>query len=659
MITRILMTSAMLAGYAQAPASELFVSIDGMVIVADADSTGAESLAVSRFNRRISAFTGKTFPVCWGTAPVGVPLLRVGTAMAAAALSSERDWDRAPGADDADVRRQSYVIDCDPGDAGAPPVVYVFGFGESADARSSLGLGYALGELLRRLDVRDGVWGFALPGSPLVSSPKTPNRTLYLMNSVGWASRGLSLDYDDPQALEGYVDALIEAGYSRISLWQWYMIYLYPGNYEDRRADNERIHRGMRHLLDYSRRRGLEIYHMLTPIHANPDLLPDDPKFAATGYYGRTSVCWAQPEARELARAMARTEMEYYGPVDGYIVWFYDPGGCFCPDCWERQGDHLFEQLMLVVELARTISPDAEFEACLWPTWCFHEAQWGINYPREEVKVFVRGFLDRALAYFGPRNLTIMDSCDTSFSEYEYVIYDGTVDADQFKRNGFMHRVLGTPGEASYPFSPFMFRYISEVVGQARDWDLDESLFSAIYVGSTFPSVYAFADTLWHAGATADETMRRYASTVAKGEAGPGFARVLSALEDMATADTYEEKDASLSVAEAAWADVRASALFQGDRDAMGGYVEAQRRYLEMARASDEAGFIREYDLLRERLSAVPMYSDYMGNVLTPEVCAKLHVLGYWRGPVGDASMVGVPGEEPAAAWIGVHKTGD
>lgn len=626
-----------------AKSDEVFIRLDAMSVAVDNPAPEAVTLAVSRFVREVKSMTGVLLPVRWGGDLVKSSL-RVGNRSTFRVLNPSA----SVATSDPDVANQSYAL------APTEWGIMACGMGSGSTPRSHLGTSYALGELLRRLDQKDGEWGFRLPLEGVTETPAVPNRTLYLMNSNAWFSPGLSLDYDDHGALETYVDSLIEARFSRVSLWQWYSIYLYPGNHDERRAENERVHRGMRHLFDYARRRGLEVYHQLTPMHANPDLLPNDPKFVATGYYGRTSVCWSQPEARDLARAMAQHEMEYYGPVDGYIVWFYDPGGCFCPDCWKHQGGNLFEQLMTVVDLARSISPNAAFEACLWPTWCFHEAQWGINFPREEVKAFVREFLEKALAQFGPRNLTIMDNCDPLFGEYEYVICDGTVKPEHFKRNAFMHRALGTPGEASYPFAYFNFRYLDEAMGAVRQRGLEEALLTAIYVGASSPVLYAFANTLWDNAATWEDTLRRYASTMAKGDAYEPFVAVLTALEDVNAGKTYAARDEALTRAEAAFAVLESATGFRGSLDWLRGYVRAFRGYSTLAQTTDQAGFDAAFAELKKAVGAVPMYRDFMEHQVTPEMCVKLHLSGYWRGPVGDPSMVGLSeGDGAKPKWIG------
>jgi hypothetical protein len=646
-----LLLASLTACPAQRARAEQFVPVDGLVIHGSGVPSDAEALAVHHFVGEVRRFTGLLLPQMWGRLPAGSNALIVGNrATLESHIKLPENAADMPG--DARILGQSYAISLRQEPSGTTQVLAA-GLGQDNDSASFLGLGYALGELLRRLDQRGGSWGFSLPEDGIVSHPAMPDRTVYLMNSDRWFAPGLSFDYADHVQLELFVDELVDARFSRIAFWQWYAIYLYPGNHDARRAENEKIHQGMRHLLDYARRRGLGIVHMLTPMHANPDLLPDDPRFTATGYYGRTSICWNQPEGRALARDMARHEMEYYGPVDGYVVWFYDPGGCFCDACRANQGQNLVEQFMLVKDLARTISPDAAFQACLWPTWCFHEPQWGINFPEPEVKAFVRHFLDRALAECGPRNLAILDSCDTTFTNYEFNIYSGIVDPKEFKRNGFMHRVLGTPGEASYVFAPFAFSFIQETMGTALERGLDEAMLSVIYTTPSSPSLFAFGDLLYTGVGSAEDRIRRYAATQAKGQAQETAARLLLALEVLSQANSYAGMEGALGQAEAAWASLEPDPLFFGNREWLRGYVRAQRHYLTLAQAGDEASYSAAFEAFKGDVGGIPTYAAYMRDTITRDLVGRFH-LPMWRGRAGDASSVGVAATGEDEKWIGV-----
>lgn len=611
-----------------------FIDVKGMVIYASAEISDSEMAAVAHFNKGVARFTGAPLPIRSGGALEDTPALLVGTQATLAPLFSLHGW--SIDAADADVLRQSYVVTALP---GTPTRIVAAGLGDGTTPRDFLGLGYALGELLRRLDVVDGRWGFAIPDKGILRKPETPNRTLYLMNSNNCAP-GLSLEYWNDEELTDYVGFLVDARYSRVQLWQWASLYLYPGNNDAQRAENQRTHRTMRRFFELARSRGLEVYHGLTPVHVPPALLPDDPKYTGTGYYGKSGACWSQPEGRELARRMAQAEMEYFGPVDGYIVWFYDPGGCFCAQCKPNQAQNIFEQLMLVVDLAKSISPGAKFQAVLWPTWCWHQYQdQGIPFTKDEAEAMVTSFLEKALAQFGPRNLTIFDSCEADNTN----IYNGLVAPAQFQRSAFMYSVLGMASEHGYPFAPFKFDYLNNKMGLARDRGCEDGNLFIQYAATNKPGVFTFADSLYSPSATTDERIATYVSSFAKGTAFAPAMELFKALERAGNIGRYEERDRALQDAEAVWPDIAEHDLYFGDKDWIRGYVKAQRHYLELARAADDAAFTSRYDQFKTDLAAIPMYRAYMEKSMTPQLCVNLHLKAYWRGPGEDYRMVGLP----------------
>ena len=614
--------------------ADQFVPCEHAQIAGTALPGAAESIAVRSFTSAVVHITGASIPQVWGAAVAeGRTPIHVGNGATLAEHLKSIDLTNVPTGDP-DLRNQSYAIA-----STLNGGIIAAGLGEGDTSRAFLGLGYALGDLLRRLEQREGQWGFVLPDEPIVALPAMPNRTLYLMNS-NHMNPGLSLEYFTEAELEAYVDFLIEARYSRVSLWQWTANMLYPGNFEENRPRNEMTHRAMRHLFQYARQRGLHVYHQLAPMHANVDLLPADPKFAATGYYGRNSICWAQPEGRELAKNMARLEMEYYGPVDGYIVWFYDPGGCFCGVCKPNQGQHLFEQFSMVHDLAKTISPGAEFQAVLWPTWCFHEyTDRGIPYKDPaEVQAFVKEFLGKMRTLFGPRELTIMDTGELEGSN----IYNGLVDPREFKRSAFLYSIMGLPSESVFPFASFKINELAGVMGKARDRGVEDANFFIQYANINKPSVFAFGDILYDKKATADETLRRFTATMAAGEARTLLYSVLERLEVMQAATTYDAKEVAIGEAQTAWDKLNAHPQFLGSREWLSGFVLSQKYYLGMARAASDDEFLKNLDNLQVELGKIPLWENFARETLSSRLAAS-HIETYWRGPLNDPNIVGLP----------------
>lgn len=614
---------------------EQFVAIERMTVVGDAAPTDAESLAIGRFVREVKRITGVALPIAYGVS-TRQPCVRVGNRGTLDDAITRGGYPIPKNCDGEDIARQSYVVDVVADSRGRRPVILAAGLGIERTAKGHLGAGYALGELLRRLDVRNGRWGFALPGGPIVASPATPHRTLYVMNS-GLKNPGLSLEYFSDEQIDDYVDRLVEARYSRIGFFQWCEFYLYPGNAPRFRADSLKTHQTMRRVFDRARRRGLEVYHQLTPAHANVDLLPDDPGLIATGYYGRTSVCWSRPEARDLARKMAQAEMEYYGPMDGYMVWFYDPGGCFCQECAAHQAERIFDQFITVVDAAKTISPEAKFQAGLWPTWAFAKDKERIGYPgkgytEDDVRKIVHDFLRMCRERFGARELTIIDSCEGDDSN----IYNGYVDPKEFKRSGFTYTVLGMASEQSYPFAHFRLRYLSEQLGKARERGLEEAQLFIQYSATNYPGVYAFADALYEAGASWQETASRFAAAIAKGDARKPFAEYLTAMEDLVDAADADAVDGALRRAESAAIRLERSPHFFGDRQWLLGHLKAQRHYFELARAADDAAFAERLAMFKADMVAIPMYRDYAERAIGPDMI-KGHIKAHWQAALPKA----------------------
>ncbi|MHB0998568.1 MAG: hypothetical protein ACYC27_04920 [Armatimonadota bacterium] len=413
-----------------------------------------------------------------------------------------------------------------------------------------------------------------------------------------------------------------------------------------------------RQLIELARRRGMEICQYILPPFVRPTILEKYLDLQGEGFYnqkpGHGGLCWSKPKARQMIKDFTRERMEHFGPVDVYAIWFYDPGGCFCKDCKANQAQNIFDQLSMVDDLAKTISPGARIEAVLWPTWCFHEYQTrGIPFTREETETFVKDFLAKCKAKYGSGKLAIVDSCESSITN----IYNGLVDPNVFMRNGFMYSAMGMPGELAYRFPPFRFKYLDTELSIIRDQGIQTA--TLYLAGWLTPSVYAFADILYNKNADWQSSMRNYAHLAAKGEAYEPYLSLLSTLEEANGKTDYAQIDALLTKAEILWQKVDASPHFYGDRDWLKGYMLAQRHYLEMARAKDEATFAQWLADYKQKLRAIPEFTSY-ADALGPDLIVNGHLTNYWRGPAGDKSTVGL-GAKPAAGNTGKvdSRTGD
>lgn len=613
-----------------------FVPLAGMIVQGPVAPTEGELLAVRAFNARVALFTGAPAPVLWGPSNAPGAKLILGTrgSQPDTFVAVQGAFVESPNDDRAD---QSYVI------TRSQDGIVALGAGASQQARASLGLGYALGELIRLLDKRDGVWGFELPDEPIVGTPAMPERTLYLNSGAG-RPKGFSLEHFTEAELNGYVDFLVESNISRISFWQVHPGYLYPGNAEGARPGNVKIHQVLRTIFAYARRRGIEVYHQLTPAYIDPSPLGDPEKYRGVGWYtqkaGHGGICWSKPEARELAQKMVRQEMEYFSPVDGYVVWFYDPAGCFCEVCRPNQADLLYDQYQSIATRAEGISPGASMQAVLWPTWIFPQYEKeGIPFNAQERDAFVKAFLAKLADANPARSVSIVDSCEGEYTN----IFNGLVDPEKFQRNGFVYSLLGFPGETANIFMPYRFGQQGSVLGKARDAGVEESTLYDHYAPVSFPVVHGFARILYDQQMDGPAALRSYASSVAKGDARAPFTAMLEALGEMDEAKTYDARETHLNAASEAWRQAAASTDLHVSRDWVDGYLRAQRHYLAMARTSTPDAYSEAFGAFKKDLGSIPMYQDFMQHSLTPEVVAEMQLGPYWRHPCGDTTSKGVP----------------
>ena len=70
--------------------------------------------------------------------------------------------------------------------------------------------------------------------------------------------------------------------------------------------------------------------------------------------------------------------------------------------------------------------------------------------------------------------------------------------------------------------------------------------------------------------------------------------------------------------------------------------MRSQQHYLGMARAASEAEFTDQLNTLKAELAEIPMWQDFATRVLSPDLAAR-HIQTYWRGPLNDPNIVGLP----------------
>jgi hypothetical protein len=81
---------------------------------------------------------------------------------------------------------------------------------------------------------------------------------------------------------------------------------------------------------------------------------------------------------------------------------------------------------------------------------------------------------------------------------------------------------------------------------------------------------------------------------------------------------------------------------YLGSREWLAGFLVSQKYYLAMARAGTEAEFGRHLEALKTELGHIAMWKDFAERALSPALAAD-HIKYYWRGPLQDPNIVGLP----------------
>ena len=622
-------------------AGTLDVPLEGLSVWGASEPTDAEMLAVRHLAREVKKLTGYSMPISWGGNTPSDKAIVVGNR---ATVPDMLDGLAAPDGDHAeysqDIASQSFVAFVKPQD-----LIVAAGLGIGRTPRDSLGMSYAIGVLVESLDVKEGVWRFSLPDAPIVRTPRVPVRDLYVMGSFG-GYPGLSIEQMSEPEMEDYVDFVVDARYSRVSFFFWREMYLYPDNMdtkiigEERRAGivqeyglytpdirkyNENSHKKFRAFLEFAQRRGLEAYQMITPAHAILDLLPGKPDdWAGVGYYGATGGCWSKPEVREIAQKACQLEMEYFAPVDGYTIWFYDPAGCFCEQCKPNQADMLLDQFKLVHDLGKRISPEAEYAIGAAPIFVFEEAKF---YTRQELDTWVPAFFDKCRDLLGGGRPMVVDHGENDLT----AVYNGWVDPGRFRRQAMLYSTYGMMGEYSYVFPHVRFGYIKENAhDRTARHRLEGGMVMTMHNVGNRPGVWSVGHALYGTVDSWRELAESVARYEAKGPAYQPYLDILLADEAVSTTGSapeqtdpqvnYAAEDRHISTMERAWEQMRGSIrFFRGSADQIAGFVAAQRWYWRMAKCTDESEFTRLYHEFTDEFSKNPVYAHYVTRVPSRE----------------------------------------
>lgn len=222
------------------------------------------------------------------------------------------------------------------------------------------GVLYGLGKLLR---VADFATGGAVPAISVLEIPATKERGAYFASHFNNYYERAPIE-----EVELYIEDMAFWGFNNI--WTWFDMNWYPESF-----DRDPESRGSQ-MVDRIRRinkkaTGLGITTGLIGIanegfsHQPPRGLLADIGDRRGGFYPHSSICASKPGGLELILKNRREVMQRIGPIDIFIVWPFDQGGCGCPQCHPWATKFLSIAPDIARELRR-VSPKAKFYLSTW-----------------------------------------------------------------------------------------------------------------------------------------------------------------------------------------------------------------------------------------------------------------------------------------------------
>lgn len=370
-----------------------------------------------------------------------------------------------------------------------------------AAALDRLGLIYAISHLERTLVYQPHA-AIALELNEMVERPELEERGIYINIGYGLSNGKITPDNWDETQWEDFVDQLI---LSRVTFWSFYlwteMEHIFPDTNNPVVEKNRRVHRMLKHAIEYSQRRGLRVSFLFTPTTLPAEMVERRPQWASQLEYPiNGGICSRIADAYEMAKIVHRHQMNYFRSADEFQIAFYDPGGCMCPQC--RLGQVQMEQLLKQIKdfssITWELNPNARFGFWTWAVWRY-ERMHGYSLQTRlfpEIARILEGYRDRVVivdSYYGDRGA---------------VPY-----FDEARKQGFrtQHFIYQTNIEDGYVFLLPLLDFTQKWISTVQQNRLNECFLMIMEVASKYPMAHFAAEFMWDASLAKDRVAGRYA----------------------------------------------------------------------------------------------------------------------------------------------------
>ncbi len=370
-----------------------------------------------------------------------------------------------------------------------------------AVADGSLGLIYAISHLQRSI-VDSPEPGIALESFEMLEKPNTEERGVYINIAYGLSCGPITTDNWNEADWEHFIDEVV---LSRATFWSFYLWteteFLYPdstmGEYISR---NEHLFKMLTHAIDYTHKRGLRSVFLFTPTNIPADMVSRHPEWACQlEYTNNGGICSHKQAAYEMVKLTHQYEMDYFKNVDEFDISFYDPGGCMCSECRNRdtQLQQLLKQINDFSNYTWNSNSQIRFGFWTWAVWRYERIhQYSMkDLLLPEVAKIVKGRENQVI---------VIDSFHGDTGSVPYF--------EEAKRQGFRtsNFVYQTNIEDGNVFMLPLFDFQRKWATMSQELHLDENFLMIMEVKSKYPMAHFGCEFFWDAALTKDKIAERY-----------------------------------------------------------------------------------------------------------------------------------------------------
>jgi hypothetical protein len=365
-----------------------------------------------------------------------------------------------------------------------------------------LGLVYAISQL-QRCCVITPEPAIAIENYEMVEKPKTQERGVYINIGYGLSCGPITTDNWHEHEWEDFIDNLVLARTTFWSFFLWTEIEsIYPDtSRKDLLEKNAFVFRMLKHAIDYSQKRGLRAVFLFTPTNIPADIITRHPEWACQLEYTNSGgICSHNTEAYEMVKLVHRYQMNYFKAADEFDIAFYDPGGCMCEHC--RQRDVQLEQLLKQIDdfsrFSGELNPHARFGFWTWAVW---------RYERIHQYSLQNLLLPEAAKRLHQKvnQVTVIDSFHGDSGSVPYF--------EEAKNLGFRtsNFVYQTNIEDGNIFLLPLLDFQKKCAAMTQEKQLDEAFLMIMEVKSKFPMAHFGCEFFWDATLTKEIVAERYA----------------------------------------------------------------------------------------------------------------------------------------------------